>query len=230
MNISMLGKGAFPAALVKLSPGETFVSESDAMFRSTPNVTFEATTQSKGGGGGLFGGLKRMFAGENFFLNNYRVTDNHEGEIGLAPTHAGEINLVRLDGSKSWICAGGSYLASSTGIALDTQFQGFKGMFSGEALFFLEAKGTGALLVAAFGQIQRIEVQGELTVDTGHVVAFEDSLQYTVGKAARSWLQSWLSGEGLALHFTGTGGLLVQSHNPTEFGRSLGPLLPPRSN
>ena len=28
--------------------------------------------------------------------------------------------------------------------------------------------------------------------------------------------------------FTGHGRLYVQSHNPTEFGNSLGPLLPPR--
>ena len=82
----------------------------------------------------------------------------------------------------------------------------------------------------AFGKITEVEVTGELTVDNGHVVAFEDSLTYSIGKAGGSWIQSFLTGEGLTMNFSGRGRLYVQSHNPDEFGKSLGPLLPPRSS
>ena len=67
-------------------------------------------------------------------------------------------------------------------------------------------------------------------MDTGHLVAFESSLQYTISKAGGSWIQSWLAGEGLVMNFTGRGRIITQSHNPTEFGKSLGPLLPTRKS
>ena len=65
-------------------------------------------------------------------------------------------------------------------------------------------------------------------VDTGHVVAFEDTLEFTVGRAGGSWIQSFLSSEGLVMNFTGRGKIYVQSHNPNEFGKTLGGMLPPR--
>ena len=101
-------------------------------------------------------------------------------------------------------------------------------MLSGESLFFLSIEGRGQLLVNAFGSINQLEVDGALTVDTGHVVAFQDTLDYTVGKASRSWVQSFLTGEGIVLNFTGRGRVYAQSHNPDEFGGSLGPMLPAR--
>ena len=94
----------------------------------------------------------------------------------------------------------------------------------------MEITGSGELLVTAFGRIVELEVQDSLTVDTGHLVAFEETLEYRVTKASDSWITSWLSGEGLVMNFTGHGKILVQSHNPSEFGRRLGPLLPNRSS
>jgi uncharacterized protein (AIM24 family) len=111
---------------------------------------------------------------------------------------------------------------------LTPRFQGMKGMFSGENLFFMEVSGAGPLLVGAYGSIREVPVDGELVVDTGHVVAFESSLSYTLSKTGGSWLTSYLAGEGFVLRFKGQGRLLVQSHNPREFGAMLGRRLPPR--
>jgi uncharacterized protein (AIM24 family) len=73
-------------------------------------------------------------------------------------------------------------------------------------------------------------VEDALTVDTGHVVAFENTLSYTLSKAGGSWIQSFLAGEGIVMQFTGRGRVMTQSHNPQEFGKRLGPRLPPRQN
>ena len=124
---------------------------------------------------------------------------------------------------------GGSYLGSSDGLSVDTQFQGFRGMFSGESLFFLDVQGRGDLIVNAFGKMTEVEVDGTLIVDTGHLVAFEDSLEYTIQKAGGSWLQSMLSSEGAAMRFSGSGKVYLQSHNPNQFGSALGGMMPPRS-
>lgn len=227
MNVRVVDRGAFTWALVTIRPGERFVSESGAMFRASTNVDVDVTTRTKSAGG-LLSGVRRMFAGESFFFSTYSCADREEGEVGLAPTLQGQIEAIRCDGVAGWVCAGGSYLGSTGGLDIDTEFQGLRGVFSGESLSFLNVTGAGTLLVNAFGSIREVDVSGEMTVDTGHVVAFQDSLSYTLGKAGGSWIQSFLAGEGLVLNFSGQGKLYVQSHNPDEFGRTLGPMLPER--
>ncbi len=221
------GGGGFKAALVEIEPGESFMSEAGAMFRASDNVDIEVTVRTKSSGG-LFSGIRRMFAGESFFLSKYCTTDGQRGEVGLAPKLPGDVEVIHCTGYSRWVCTGGSYIGSSDNLNLDTQFQGIGGMFSGESLSFLEVEGEGDLIVGAFGAIREINVEGAFTVDTGHVVAFEDSLGYSLGKAGGSWLQSFLASEGITLNFTGAGKLYVQSHNADEWGRSLGGLLPPR--
>ncbi|WP_417848692.1 TIGR00266 family protein [Thalassoglobus sp.] len=227
MNIEMRERGAFCSALVHLEPGEEFVSEAGAMFRASENIDINVTTKSRGKGG-IMGGLKRLMASENFFFSTYKCNNNEPGEVGLAPTLQGDVLAVECDGQNNWLCTGGSYLGSSSGLEVNTKFQGLKGFLSGESISFVEISGQGELLVNAFGRIAVYDIDGELTVDTGHVVAFEDSLTYEPRKAASSWIQSYLSGEGIVLNFSGKGQILVQSHNPKEFGGVLGSMLPPR--
>ena len=222
-------KGSYGSVLVELGPSEGFVSEAGAMFRASANIDIDVTTRSRGAGG-LMSGVKRLLAGESFFFSTYRTIDGRRGEIGLAPTLAGEVAVIECSGRDRWLCAGGSYLGSTDSLGLDTQFQGLRGVFSGESLSFLSVEGQGELLVSAFGSIREIDVDGELTVDTGHVVAFEESLDYTLGRAGGSWIQSMLASEGVVLNFSGHGKLYVQSHNPDEFGSRLGGLMPPREN
>jgi uncharacterized protein (TIGR00266 family) len=197
------------------------------MFHASSNIDIDITTRTKGAGG-ILSGIKRLVGGDSFFFSKYSVTDGAEGEVALAPTLQGEVRVVPIDSSRNWFCAGGSYMGSSSELTVDTQFQGFKGMFSGENLFFLKVSGDGSLLVNAFGRITELEVDGDMVVDTGHLVAFEEGLAYKIGKAGGSWLSSFLAGEGLVLNFKGRGKILVQSHNPKEFGTTLGRLLPPR--
>ena len=229
MRVEAVQNGAFSWVLVELQPGEHFVSEAGAMFRASSNVDIDVTTRGRGIGG-VLSGIRRMFAGEQFFFSTFSVTDGNRGEVGLAPTLQGELAIIDCDGRSDWVCTGGSYLGSSPDLNIDTQFQGLGGILSGESLSFLLVQGAGPLVVNAFGKITEIEVSGELTVDTGHVVAFQDSLTYSISKAGGSWVNSFLTGEGVTMGFYGHGRLYVQSHNPAEFGRALGPLLPARKS
>lgn len=95
-------------------------------------------------------------------------------------------------------------------------------------MFFLEVSGIGTALVGGFGALHELEVDGELTLDTGHLIAYEKSLEYKVTKAASSWTQSFLSGEGFVMKFEGQGKVIAQTHDATMFGSTLGPLLPER--
>ena len=175
MNVEILPNGAFHSAILRLAPGETAVSDAGAMFRASANVDVDVAVRSRGGG--ILSGLKRAMGGDSFFLSTYRTTDGREGEVGLAPTLPGSVHRIDLAGGHAWLCAGGSFLACGGELHLDTRFQGLKGLFSGESMFFVEVKGHGPLLVNAYGRITEVEVEDELVVDTGHVVAFEESLQ-----------------------------------------------------
>mgnify|MGYP000317247529 CR=1 FL=1 len=78
------------------------------------------------------------------------------------------------------------------------------------------------------GAIYEIDVVDAYTVDTGHIVAYEDTLEFKVGKASKSLIGSLLGGEGFVAKFTGQGKLYCQTHNPPSFGAHLGALLKPR--
>ena len=70
------------------------------------------------------------------------------------------------------------------------------------------AKGTGRgkLLLSSFGNIyEQKEVDGDYIVDTGHIVAFEDTLTFELSKAGTSWLHSIFGGEGIVCRFKGKG-------------------------
>lgn len=219
-------QGAYSTLEVQLERGERFVSESGLFVSGSGNVDIDVTAKPKGQGG-LLGGLKRLVSGDSFFMSTYTAEDG-PGEVLLAPVLPGEVRVIELDGSRKWMCAGASFMACGPDVTLDTKFQGLSGFLSGESIFFVEAGGRGPLVVGAFGQIRELVSDGDLVIDTGHLVAFEEGMEYRITKAGGSWISSWLAGEGFVMRFSGKGRVLVQSHNPTEFGREIGPMLPPR--
>ena len=220
-------RGAYSTLEVDLEAGERFVSESGLFVSGSGHVDIDVTARPKGQGG-LLGGLKRLVSGDSFFMSTY-TAEGRPGHVLLAPNLPGEVHVVDLDGTTKWLCAGASFMGCGPEVALDTKFQGLSGFLSGESIFFVEASGRGPLVVSAFGQIREMVCDGDLVVDTGHLVAFEaGSLEYHITKAGGSWIASWLAGEGLVMRFSGRGRVLVQSHNPSAFGQEIGPLLPPR--
>lgn len=226
MHVDVLVRPGSAVARVQLELGETFTAETGSMIAMSGGVQIETSSKPRGQGG-LLSGLKRMLAGENFFLNHYKATASGQ-EVFLAPTLIGDVEAVHLAGRKLHVQAGG-WLGSSDGVSLETSYQGFGvGMLGGEGFFWVTCGGGGTVLLASFGAIYKVEVDGEYTVDTGHVVAYEDGLQLKVGKANPSLLGSIFGGEGLVCRFSGKGTLWCQSHNAPAFGAAIGPLLSPR--
>jgi len=225
MNIEIVHGPGNAAAKVTLDGGETLTSEGGAMIAMSGNMDIETTTHKKGKGG-LFKALKRMLAGENLFLNHF-TPDNNGGEIFLATTLPGDMKEFDLD-NESLIVQGGSFVACEHDVEIDMSWQGFKSFMSKESIFWLNLKGTGKVIFNSFGAIYPIEVDGEFIVDTGHIVAFNDTLNFKLTKAGGSWLTAILGGEGLVCKFQGKGTVWCQSHNSSSFGSALGPMLKPR--
>lgn len=210
-------------ARVLLQPGESVVAESGAMVGMSTNVQMQ--TQA----GGLMSGLKRMFGGESFFRNTFTAAQG-PGEVYFATPLCGD--MVTLDMTPNgYFVQSSSYVACSPQVNIETKVGGFKSFFAGEGVFVLKATTTvpgQQLVLGAFGGIQELVCDGRMIIDTGHLVAWDATLQYKVTKAADGWIASFLSGEGLVCDFEGQGRIWIQTRNPVEYGSTVGRLLPPR--
>jgi len=227
MKFQMLCRPAATAVRFALDAGEQLTCEVGAMIAMSSGMVINTTSRSRGGSGGIIKGLKRMFSGENFFLNHFTAQAPNQSLL-IGPAMMGDCIHHPLTGG-TMIVQGTSWLASTGNIEIDTTWQGFSSaLFSGESMFWVKCSGSGDLFLSSYGAIYPIQVNGEYTVDTGHIVAFEDTLQFRIGKAGKSLLGSFLGGEGLVCKFQGQGTLYCQSHNPPSFGKLLGPKLKPR--
>ena len=227
MQYDLVCRPASTAVRFALDAGDSITCEVGAMIAMSTGITVETTSKSRGGGGGIMKGIKRMFTGENFFLNHFTAQQSNQTLL-IGPTMIGDCIHHPLR-SGSMVVQGSSWLASSSNIDIDATWRGFSSaIFSGESMFWVKCSGTGDLFLSSYGAIYPIQVDGEYTVDTGHIVAFEDTLQFKIGKAGKSLIGSFLGGEGLVCKFQGQGKLYCQSHNPPSLGKLLGPKLKPR--
>ncbi len=212
-------------ARVNMDAGEVLTAEGGSMIAMSNDMAIETTTHKKGKKG-IMKGLKRMISGEGFFINHFTAGSNG-GEVIVAPTLPGDMFVQELAG-ESLIITGGGYMASEAGIEIDLKWGGFgKALLGGENLFWVNANGTGKVLINAYGEIYPVEIDGDYIVDTGHIVAYQPSLNMKITKAGGSWMSSMLGGEGFVAKFSGKGTLWCQSHNPNSFGGALGPKLKP---
>ncbi len=234
INLDMDGEGAgrgytyhiehqpaFSLAVLTLQPEQSIMAEAGAMVSMSANV--ELQSQMKGG---LLGALKRAAGGESAFVSTF-TAHNGPGEVTLAPGAPGDIAAIELN-NQSFFVQSSSYLAGDSSLNVDTKWGGAKSFFGGEGLFVLMVQGQGLLLVSSFGAIHRKRLQaGErYVVDTGHLVAWEGTTQYTLRKAAAGFFRSMVSGEGIVAEFTGPGELLIQTRNLAAMAGLLKPFFP----
>jgi uncharacterized protein (TIGR00266 family) len=225
MQIKIIKGPGNPAAEIELAANECVTTEGGSMMAMTDGLTISTDTRQKSKGG-MLSGLKRLVSGESYFLNHFRAGSSG-GKLWLASTLPGDLCVLQVSGL-NLVAEGGSYLASEEGVQIDSSWQGFKNLLSGEGLFWLRVTGEGQIVLSSFGAIFMVEVDGEYVVDTGHIVAFEETLNFEVVKAAKSLIGSFLGGEGFVCRFSGKGKLWIQSHHAPAFGKLLGPLLKPR--
>jgi len=225
MHVEIEHRPGNSAAKVSLDPMETLISEGGSMIATSGDMNIETTTRQRGSGG-FFAAAKRLLAGESFFLNHFTAGGNG-GEVYLATTLPGDMIHTQMEG-QNLIVQSGSFVACAPSVEIDLGWQGFKALFSGESVFWLKVSGQGDLILCSFGASYPVEVDGEHIVDTGHIVAFDETLDFKITKAGKSWIGSFLGGEGLVCKFHGHGTVWCQSHNPSSFGWALGPNLRPR--
>jgi uncharacterized protein (TIGR00266 family) len=208
----------FPLLRVQLDAGQQVLAEPSAMATMSPHVQLKSGVK-----GGIGKGLGRMFGGESFIVNTF-TAQGAPGEVALAAGGLGDLVHYRLNGAGGLMLQRGAFLAQSNGVEVSASWQGAKGFFSGQGLVMLKATGAGDLFFTAYGAILPMEVDGRLLVDTGYIVAFEDTLSYriTTVPGARPGTASKLKsfffgGEALVCELTGKGKVWVQTRQVSAF-------------
>ena len=216
MQFEIMQPGAFALLKLKLDANETIKAESDAMMSMSSNIILKSKME-----GGLLGGLARSFlSGESLFFQTL-TAQNQPGEVVLAPALPGDVTAYQLKSGTTLCIQSGGFLAAESSIEINTKMQNLgKGLFSGAGLFVVKVQGSGTVFFNSFGAIVTKELQAgeEYIVDTGHLVAWEDSMDYKIQKAAAGLMSSITSGECLVCKFTGPGKVYLQSRNPASFG------------
>lgn len=220
MDYEILYQPSYSLLKLDLETAEEVNAEAGALVSMSSNISIETGIK-----GGLFGGLKRsLLGGESFFINKF--TARSPGEITMAPPLPGDIHAMDMEDQTIYVQSG-SFMASTIGIDIDTSWGGSKTFFSREGLFLLKIEGSGKLFASSFGAIHPVDLQsGEnYLVDTGHVVAFEESIGYNV-KRIGGMKSTLFSGEGLVVELTGPGRAWIQTRSEDSFLSWLIPRLP----
>jgi len=218
MEYRIVCRPSYSLLELRLEDGEEVVAEAGAMVYMK-NV--ELKTEVKGG---IFGGLKRaLLGGETFFTN--RFVARGKGLLGLAPRYNGDVVHIPLEGRI--FAQSGAFLASTPEVEIDTKWGGGRTFFAGEGLFLLKLEGSGDVFLASFGGVEELDVDGSLIVDTGHIVAFEDGLDFDVRRVG-GLKATLLSGEGLVAEFRGQGKVWIQTRSIAEYIGWISSLMPKR--
>ena len=223
MNVEVRHNPSFAAARVTLEANEQLRAESGAMMATSYGVAVQASTQ-----GGVMKGLKRSFlGGESLFITTYTAPAGG-GWVDVAHHLAGDIVVADLSPDFPISVTRGCWLASAAGVDLDTKWGGFKNLFGGEGGFLVRASGHGTIILACYGAIDTIKLaDGEsVTIDSGHVVAFDPNVTSQIRKVAGGIAATLKSGEGLVFDFTGPGWVMTQTRNPSALEAWIKGLMP----
>ena len=210
---------------IKLKPGQDVYAETGKMVYKTSSVEWKTRMTGEGLGAKLFGKLKRKLAGESLFMTHFR-TLGAEGEVGLAGDFPGRIQAFDLGPGKSILVQRDGFIAAESSVNLDIAFTKKigAGLFGGEGFILEKLTGPGTAFIHGGGDFVEFDLAaGEtLQVDTGCVVAFDESVQYDV-QFAGGIETGIFGGEGLFLAtLQGPGKAIIQTMTLSKLRRELG--------
>lgn len=204
---------------VKIPNGKKIKVEAAAM--ATMDTNIEMKTKLKGG-------LSRFLSGESLFINEFSAK-NGNGQIQIAPACPGDVDHVYLENQTIYL-QNTAFVAATEAVNVESKWQGFtKGFFSGENFFLIRCSGVGDLWFNSYGGIIEIDIEEGYVVDTGHIVAFTEGLEYSISRIG-GYKSLFFSGEGLVCRFTGKGKVWIQTRKIQPFISWVNPFRPKGRN
>jgi uncharacterized protein (TIGR00266 family) len=227
MQVKLRHNPSFTVARCILAGNEPVRVEGGAMIAHSAGVALESRAE-----GGVMAGLKRsVLGGGSFFVTTYTAPPQG-GWVDVAGMLPGDTVSIDVTPNEPFFLRRGSWIANSHGVQIDTQWGGMANLFGGQGGFGFRASGQGEALVSIYGAVDVIDLEaGEsVTIDTGHVVAYQLSVQFQMRRAVQGRsIQSMKSGEGWVFDFVGPGRVLLQTRNPEAFAEWVGSVSPSES-
>jgi len=219
VKYEILDSPDFAMLQLVLDAGDVVVAESGAMVAKDSQIDIATSMR-----GGLLGAAKRkLLGGESLFQNTFTAKSAGQRLYLSAPSE-GDLQARQLAPGESFFLQSGAYVAhAGEGLVIDTKFGGLKSFFSGVGFFMLRIQGPGTVFYGSYGALHEVDVGPEgYTVDTSHIVAFTEGLNYSV-RAFGGFKGLFFSGEGLVCDFTGQGKVWVQTRNAAGLAAFLHP-------
>ena len=206
---------------VELDPNETVIAEAGAMLYMEEGITFETkmgdgSKPSQGLLGKLVSAGTRMLTGESLFMTHFTNRGMKKAKAAFAAPYPGTIIPIDLSSTlnNELIVQKDGFLCAALGTEVSITFNKRlgSGLVGGEGFILERLRGDGKAFVHAGGTVIEKQLNIEtLGVDTGCVVAFESSVDFSVESAGG--LRSMIfGGEGIFLAtLRGTGKVYLQS-------------------
>jgi uncharacterized protein (TIGR00266 family) len=207
---------------ITLDPGEACIAEAGSFMYMDPGIEMttifgDGSGQDQGGlMGKLLGAGKRVLTGESLFMTVFDNRSSSRGTVAFAAPYPGKIiSLDLLQHGGTMLCQKDGFLCAAKGISVGIAFQKRLGVgfFGGEGFILQKLEGDGLAFVHAGGtlvsrQLERGEV---LRVDTGCLVAFENTVDYDI-QTVPGIKTALFGGEGFFFaRMTGPGRVWLQS-------------------
>ena len=171
-----------PVLEVDLQPNESVFSEAGELSWMTGSIQMTTHTQM-GGGGGLFGVLKRVAGGGSIFMTEYRAT-GASGELAFATKLPGHIVPVEVSPGHEYMVDRHGFLCATPQIQIGVGFQQSlgAGIFGGDGFLLQKLSGQGTAWLGLSGELVVRDLgPGEtLRVHPGHVGAFQASVSFQI--------------------------------------------------
>ncbi len=194
--------------ILTLKPEQKVWVESSAIAASDPVIIRQDNPYSS-----KLKELQQNLAEISLCLSEFTI-GNHKGDLYVTPALPGAIRHYYVKQKRGLMIQSSCFLACSEGVNIESKFADIKSFFGGESIFLLKTVGRGDLWFSAYGSIIEVEVSGDHVVDTGYVVAFEESLSYRLEKMRNLSLKTvdknLFGCEGLVCRFQGQGKLWLQ--------------------
>ena len=227
MEYKIIGQ-TVPAVEMTLRQGEVVYTQSGGMTYQTEGIQMKTNAR-----GGVLKSLGRAFSGESIFMAHYSA-ETDGAKIAFSTTVPGSIVPVNMtDLPNGLIIQKGSFLCAENTVSTQVTFtkKFSSGLFGGEGFILQKATGTGLLFLEVDGDMITMTLQpGEtIKVDTGNVVAFENSVSYQI-ETVKGLGNIFLGGEGLFLtKLVGPGRVILQTQNFGDFVGRIVPFLPSKN-
>lgn len=224
MQYKIVGK-TVPTVEVTLNKGESMYTQRGGMSWQTQGIKMATNAR-----GGVMKSLGRMFAGESIFMSTY-TAEMDNAQIAFATTVPGDIKAINMSEMTSGLTVQkGAFLCAEPDVDLKIAFSKrfSAGLFGGEGFILQKAEGKGMLFLEIDGDpIEKELDPGEvLKVDTGNVVAFENTVSYEI-ETVKGLGNILLGGEGLFLtKLVGPGKVIIQSQNFGDFAGKIISMMP----